>query len=119
MSFLIMLLIGQMVAMVCVMAALKIALDRMLVDLAARYLDACHPSEAAHPNRIQVVSFAPLKKNMMERMQRAAARYGLLGQGAIDFQVNRTLWGGAVIYLGDQTADFSLRDRMRKAVQLG
>jgi F0F1-type ATP synthase delta subunit len=117
MSFLAFILISQVVAVVCVAFILKIVLNNMLIDLAARHIEVWKCSEAKGIGRILIVIHRPLKKVYADRIKKAVERNFPVNT-SLDFQIQRSIWGGAIVRVGDQMIDCSLKDRVLQALRM-
>ena len=117
MTFLWIILAGQGIAIVIVMFVLRAVLNRMLIDLAVRHIEVWKFAEAKGISRILIVTHAPLKKPYVDRIQRALAGHFSSGAAA-EFRVQKALLGGAVIHVGEQILDFSLKDRLTQAFRM-
>lgn len=119
MSFLLLILVVQAAAVIGVMFVLKGVLNNMLVDLAVRHLEFYRPAdEPKKIEKVQFVSHKPLKKILMDRARHAVQK-NFSSAVTLEFSVEKNIWGGAVVRLGEQVLDFSLRDRMIRAFQRG
>jgi len=115
-SFLLGVLAVQAVVGLAVVYALARVLDRMLADLALRTLEAGGPVlPPGSQGEVSIVSRRPLPKAMEERARRAVAKR-ISPEAGVRFQIDRRIWGGAVVRAGDQVLDFSLKDRVTKAL---
>jgi F0F1-type ATP synthase delta subunit len=115
MSLLLLVLAAQIIVGLAVALVLKKVLDAMLIDLAMKHLQMLRREESSrHIGQAVVTSFKPLKAAAAARMRRAVAA-ALTPAAAVEFCVDRKLWGGVVIRAGEHVLDFSLRDRLKKA----
>jgi len=117
MTILLIILVGQGIAIIIVMFVLKSVLNHTLIDLAVRHVEVWKFAEAKGIDHILVVTHAPLKKEYAERIRRALAR-NFSSQVAAEFKVQRTLLGGAVVHVGEQVLDCSLKDRLAQAFRM-
>ncbi len=117
MTYLFIILVGQGIAIIVVMFVLKGVLDKTLIELAVRHIEVWKFAEAKGIDRILVVTHKPLKKDYVERVQKALAK-NFSSQVTADFQVQKRLLGGAVIHVGEQILDCSLKDRLAQAFRM-
>lgn len=118
MSFLTFVVVGQLVVAVIVVVILRLVLNNMLVELAVKHLEVWRTSKVKDIDHILVLTHKPLKKSYVDRIIRAAEKNFYAGV-AIDFRIKKSLLGGAVVQVGDQVLDCSLRGRLRQAIQMG
>ena len=117
MSFFIFILIGQAVAIFFVVFVLKVVLNNMLIDLAVRHIEVWKFSEAKGIDRILILSHKPLKKTYVDRIK-CSTQKTFSPNVFVDFQIQKSIWGGAVIRVGDQEIDCSLKDRFQQAIRM-
>lgn len=117
MSFFVFILVGQLIVVAFVFFVLKVVLNKMLIELAVRHIEFWKISEAKEVDRILILSHKSLKKVYIDRVKRAAAK--IFAQNVcVDFQIQKSLLGGVVIYAGDKTIDCSLKDRLTRAFRM-
>jgi len=116
MSFLMAILVGQIIAIVFVMFVLKIVLDKMLIDLAVQHVEVWKMSEAKEIDRILILTAKSLKQAYVERIKKATAK-SFASNVVVDFQIQKSILGGAIIRVGEQIIDCSLKDRLQKAMK--
>ena len=106
----------QIIAAGVVFAVLRAVLNGMLIDLALKHREVFRSEDGEAPvDRVVIVSFRPLKDADARRARRAVDQR-IRPAGPLEFQVERQLWGGVVIRAGSRVLDFSLRDRLKRAL---
>lgn len=114
-------LIPQIVVLPVIVAVLKKKLDASLINLAIQQFDsgALDPAGSRQKNfdngqvKLTVVTHKIVSAEIRERIIKILTRR-FPGAGA-DFQVDPKILGGMILRVGQETADFSLIDRLRKA----
>ncbi|HSV42935.1 MAG TPA: F0F1 ATP synthase subunit delta [Candidatus Bathyarchaeia archaeon] len=117
MSFFLLLLLGQSVVAIIVIAVLRVILNRMLLDLAVRHIESWNFSDAKKVKRVIIFSHKPLNVVYRNRVQKVVDR-NFSSDVVLEFKVERSLWGGAVVAVDDGLFDCSLKDRWHRALTM-
>ena len=115
MSFLFVVLISQFIVIVFIIFILNVVLNKMLVDIAIKHLEVWRLSEGSDINQVVFVTHKPMTKTLVQRIHRAAKK-NFSPTVLLDFQVQRSILGGAIVHVGDRIFDCSLKDRLSQAM---
>lgn len=114
MSFLLCVLVLQGVVIAVMALILRGLLNRMLLDQAARYLQAGTDADIRGVDAVTVQTASAAGAAFRRRIQ-MAVRQRFPDSVTIDFQVCKKIRGGAVIHVGSHVIDCSLQDRLERA----
>jgi len=104
----------QVVVISVILFVLKKTLNRNLVDLAIKQIEAGQLKQDAQNVNITVTTHKPVSTGQRERLLKAVTKQ-IPGAGTPDFKIDGKLLGGMIIEVGPQIVDYSLIDRLRKA----
>jgi len=105
----------QFVVIAVISFLLKIKLNHLLLDSACSKVDYWKPQEGQKaPDKIVFVSHKPLNEKRKEQLLRIAAKR-ISPSVAVEFKTDKSLWGGAVVSIGSELHDVSLKDRLKQA----
>ncbi len=114
--------LSQAVAIIIAVVVLKAQLNRNLLDLAVRNIEAGvfildgpeHNNPKPPPPVFIVISHKKLSDTNRERFLKAITK---TTPGGIvpDFQVDKTIMGGVIVKAGAKVVDCSLKDKLRQA----
>lgn len=107
--------LAQAVVGFIVLVCLKNILDNQLLDLAYRQIDYWKAEPGTTVNQVVLITHRRLKNKNQQRFQRIVSKR-LGSEMKLVFQVDRGLWGGAVLRIDSKIFDHSLKDRLRQAV---
>jgi len=117
MSVLMAIIMVQAIAGFVVAWVLKAVLNQTLIDLGIRYLEVYQPSESQKKvEKIRIVSHQPLKQAVVDRLRRVVSK-NFSSSVVLEWNVEKKMWGGLMVYINDQPANFSLKDRVKRACQ--
>ncbi len=113
---------SQVVAIGTIVIILKGILDRNLINLAIQQLEAgrLNPLGLGQKNfdtasiKLVVVTHKKIKDVNRERVLKAVTK-NIPGGIIPDFQIDSKILGGMIISVGDNVAEYSLIDRLRRA----
>ena len=104
----------QIVVTGIILFILKQKLNSILIDLAISQVEHGQVKYDGPQPLIMVTTHKKLSSVARERLLKAITKH-LPGVKTPEFRVNGKLLGGMIIQVGNQTVDFSLIDRLRKA----
>ncbi len=114
-SILVKLLLAQCVVAVIIIVVLKNILDKNLMESAIRRLEGWpqtgHPSAVTEITVIFHKNLSPVNK---ERVLKASLKHFTDAVKPV-FQIDKKIMGGIIIKVGENTLDYSLKDRLRLA----
>lgn len=113
----------QVVPVAIIVVILKSILDRNLIDLAIQQLESgrLNPQGGHNANfnlngiKMVVITHKKISQAHRERILKAVLK-NIPGGLVADFQTNKKICGGMIITVGASTVDYSLLDRLRRAV---
>jgi len=114
MSFLMGVLVLQGIVIGLIALVLRGLLNRMLRDMALRYLEVCTEAQVQGVACVRVETAGTVDSAYRQRVQTAVQRR-FPSPVTVDFQVRRAIRGGAVIHVGGHVIDCSLKDRLERA----
>lgn len=112
MGILFQVLAAQLFMIAVIVFVLKKTLDKKLIDAAVVRLEGL--DHLPDVRQIRVRSHRTVKPVYRERIARAVLKNFNAGAEA-GFEVDRSLMGGMIITVGEESIDCSLRDRLRQA----
>lgn len=110
--------VSQVVAISIIVMILKRILDGNLINLAIQLLESwplnLKKSFDASSGKLVVTTHKKIEEAHRQRILKALTK-NMAGKAEVDFQVDAKILGGMIIRFGDDTADYSLIDRLRRA----
>ncbi len=110
--------VSQVVAISIIVMVLKRILDGNLINLAIGLLESgslnAKKSFDASGGKLVVTTHKKIEETHRQRILKALIK-NAAGKVEVDFQVDAKILGGMIIRFGDDTADYSLIDRLRRA----
>ena len=109
-------LVAQIVSASIILFVLKKVLDRNLIELTIRRLETLPFAEFKNVNSVTIVSHKKLNAKYQERVFKTSTRYFGTKVTPV-LQIDKRLWGGAILHINENIYDFSLNDRLRQAMR--
>lgn len=110
--------VSQVIAISVIVVILKRILDGNLADLAIGQLESGRVNfkkSFDSPNvKFVVITHKKIDEIYRDRILKALAK-NMAGKVEVDFQIDAKILGGMIIRFGDNTVDYSLIDRLRRA----